>query len=59
LAFEVAFALAVVFLPPMRAVFDTAAPPAWAWALLLPMPVLVWSLDEVYRARRRRREAVR
>jgi magnesium-transporting ATPase (P-type) len=57
IAFELVFAAAVIYLPPMQAVFDTAALPAWVLALLIPMPFLVWGLDEAYRALRRRSTA--
>ncbi|WP_093347123.1 cation-translocating P-type ATPase [Saccharopolyspora kobensis] len=53
-AFELAFAAAIVYLPALQAVFGTAPPPAWAFALLAPFPVLVWAADELYRARSRR-----
>jgi len=52
--FEVAFAAAVVGVPPLREVFGTAAPQPWQLALLLPFPVLVWGADEIWRARSRR-----
>jgi magnesium-transporting ATPase (P-type) len=55
IAFELVFAAAVIYLPPLQALFGTAALPAWVLATLLPMPVLVWGVDEVYRAGRRRR----
>jgi calcium-translocating P-type ATPase len=48
-AFELAFSAALVTLPPLQSVFDTAVPPAWALALLLPFPVLVWGADELRR----------
>lgn len=54
IAFELVFAAAVVYLPPLQAVFGTAALPGWVLALLVPMPVLVWGLDEIYRGLRRR-----
>jgi calcium-translocating P-type ATPase len=57
IAFEVAFAAAVIYLPPLQAVFGTAALPGWAVLLLLPMPVIVWGVDEAYRWARRRRTA--
>jgi hypothetical protein len=41
------------YLPPLQSVFGTAALPGWVLTLLVPMPVLVWGLDEVYRALRR------
>jgi calcium-translocating P-type ATPase len=58
IAIEIAFASALIYLPPLQSAFGTAAPPAWAMALLLPCPVLVWGVDEVYRwiLRRRVRE---
>jgi magnesium-transporting ATPase (P-type) len=53
IAFELVFAAAVIYLPPVQAVFGTAALPGWVLALLIPMPLLVWGLDEAYRALRR------
>jgi calcium-translocating P-type ATPase len=55
IAFELVFAAAVIYLAPLQALIGTAALPAWVLATLLPMPVLVWGVDEVYRAGRRRR----
>jgi magnesium-transporting ATPase (P-type) len=55
IAFELAFAAALIYVAPLQAAFGTAAPPAWAMALLLPCPVVVWGVDEVYRWRLRRR----
>jgi calcium-translocating P-type ATPase len=54
IAFELVFAAAVIYLPALQSVFGTAALPAWAVAALLPMPVIVWGVDEIYRALRRR-----
>jgi magnesium-transporting ATPase (P-type) len=54
IAFELLFAAAVVYVPLLQDVFGTAALPGWVLALLVPMPVLVWALDETYRALRRR-----
>jgi calcium-translocating P-type ATPase len=54
IAFELVFAAAVIYLPPLQAVFGTAALPGWVLTLLIPMPLLVWGLDETYRALRRR-----
>jgi magnesium-transporting ATPase (P-type) len=56
--FEVVFAAAVVTLPPFQAVFGTEVPEAWQVAALLPLPVLVWGADELWRWGRRRRERV-
>ncbi len=53
IAFELVFAAAVIYLPPLQTVFGTAPLPGWALALLLPMPILVWGVDEMYRAIRR------
>jgi magnesium-transporting ATPase (P-type) len=55
IAFEVLFAAAVIYLPPMQVLFDTAPLPPWALLLLLPMPLLVWGIDEAFRSVRRRR----
>ena len=55
IAFELAFAVAVVYLPPLQVLFGTAPLPLWAVALLVPMPVLVWGVDEAFRAVGRRR----
>ena len=39
IAFEVAFAAAVVTVPPLQSVFDTAVPTWWQLAMLAPFPV--------------------
>ncbi|WP_020658867.1 cation-translocating P-type ATPase [Amycolatopsis benzoatilytica] len=49
IAFEVLFAAALVYLPWLQDVFGTAALPLWVYAVLLPMPVLVWGSDELFR----------
>jgi magnesium-transporting ATPase (P-type) len=54
IGFELLFAAAVIYVPPLQGVFDTAGLPVWVLALLVPMPVLVWGLDEGYRCLRRR-----
>jgi magnesium-transporting ATPase (P-type) len=59
IAFEIAFAAAVVGLPPLQRVFGTAVPTAWQLALLVPFPVLVWGVDELWRLHLRRRAAAR
>jgi magnesium-transporting ATPase (P-type) len=53
IAFELVFAAAVIYLPPLHSVFGTASLTPWVLALLVPMPLLVWGLDEAYRAVRR------
>ncbi|GAA2864770.1 cation-transporting P-type ATPase [Pseudonocardia halophobica] len=57
IAFEIAFAAAVIYLPALQTVFGTAALPGWALLLLLPMPVIVWGVDEAYRWTGRHRVA--
>jgi calcium-translocating P-type ATPase len=60
IAFEVAFAAAVVLVPWMQSLFGTARPELWQVAALLPMPLVVWGSDELWRwTRRRRRPAGR
>jgi magnesium-transporting ATPase (P-type) len=54
IAFEIAFTAAVIYLPPLQHVVGTAALPGWVLLLLLPMPVIVWGCDEIYRWVRRR-----
>jgi magnesium-transporting ATPase (P-type) len=51
---EVLFTAAVVYGPPVQAVFGTAALPGWVLLVLLPFPVLVWGADEMLRALGRR-----
>ena len=46
---ELAFALAVVYLPPLQHVFGTSAVSPAHLAILLPCPLLVWGSDELYR----------
>jgi calcium-translocating P-type ATPase len=54
IAFELAFAAAVVYLPPLQDVFGTAAVGGDALLLLAPMPFIVWGADELRRAAVRR-----
>ncbi|QZA05980.1 cation-transporting P-type ATPase [Mycolicibacter heraklionensis] len=49
IAFELAFAAAVVYLPPLQAIFGSAGLAGWMLLMLVPMPVLVWGVDELYR----------
>jgi magnesium-transporting ATPase (P-type) len=56
IAFEVLFAALVVVVPVLQPVFGTAVPEPGQLLLLLPLPLLVWGVDEGWRwARRRRR----
>lgn len=58
IAGEIAFAVALVYLPPLQDVFGTAALPIWALAPLPAFAALVWGADEVFRwAGRQRRSA--
>lgn len=53
---ELVVAGLVVYLPPLRAVFQTAPPPPAAMLLLVSFPFLVWGADEGYRWLRRKTE---
>lgn len=55
IAFELAFAAALVYLPPLQLVFGTAVLPGWVLLMLLPFPVIVWGSDELTRWLHRRR----
>ncbi len=55
IAFELAFAAAVIYLPPFQSVFGTAALGADALLFVLPFPLIVWGADELRRASLRRR----
>ncbi|MET7402440.1 cation-transporting P-type ATPase [Dactylosporangium sp. NPDC005572] len=55
IAFELVFAAALVYLPPLQRLFGTAPPSLGQLALLLPFPFVVWGADELWRARQRRR----
>ncbi|MFI9297130.1 cation-translocating P-type ATPase [Streptomyces gardneri] len=54
IAFELAFTAALVYVPPLQALFGTAALPLDVVLLVATFPVLVWGTDELRRARRRR-----
>ncbi|WP_204808993.1 cation-translocating P-type ATPase [Mycobacterium riyadhense] len=54
IVFELTFAAAVVYVPLLQYVFDSAALDPWMLLMLLPMPVAVWAVDEIYRWRLRR-----
>ena len=56
IAFEVAFAAAVIYVPALQPLFHTAPLGATEAVLLAPFPVVVWGADEIWRWRRRRRE---
>ncbi|MHB1569663.1 MAG: cation-translocating P-type ATPase [Solirubrobacteraceae bacterium] len=60
IAFEIAFAAAVIYLPPLQSAFGTASLNPLDLAPLAAFPVLVWGSDELRRwtVRRRGRPAV-
>ena len=47
----------MIYLPPLQAVFGTAALGVAELSFLAPFPLLVWGADEIFRARVRRRGA--
>ncbi|OYD71041.1 cation-translocating P-type ATPase [Rhodococcus sp. OK302] len=55
IVFEVTFAAVVVTVPPIQRVFGTVTPEWYQVLWLLPLPILVWGCDEVWRWMRRRR----
>jgi magnesium-transporting ATPase (P-type) len=56
IAFELAFAAAVIYLPPLQAVFGTADLGVRELLPLLAFPIIVWGSDELRRWFVRRRE---
>jgi len=57
IAFELAFALALTYAPPLQGLFDTAPLPPQLLLLLLPFPFIVWAVDDVHRRLVRARRA--
>jgi len=55
IAFELALAAAIIYLPPLQSLLDTAALPASTIAVTLPFPFVVWGADELRRFLLRRR----
>ena len=55
IAFELAFAAAVIYLPPLQDVFETAGLGVGELAILVVFPVVVWGTDELRRWFLRRR----
>ncbi|GAA2740044.1 cation-transporting P-type ATPase [Terrabacter aerolatus] len=55
IAYEVVFAAALVTVGPLQDVFGTTAPAPWQVAFVLPFPVVVWGVDELWRWGSRRR----
>ncbi len=54
IAFELVFTAALLYLPPLQAVFGTRPLPPSDLLLLATFPVIVWGTDELRRAYRRR-----
>lgn len=54
-AFAVAFAAIIVYVPPVQAVFHTAGLSPRDIGVLVTFPFIVWGSDELWRWRRRRR----
>ena len=57
IAYEIVFAAALVAVPPLQGVFGTAIPDLWQVLLILPFPLIVWGVDELWRWNTRRRIA--
>jgi calcium-translocating P-type ATPase len=59
IAFELAFTSALIYLPPFQALFGTRPLGLADLALLATFPVMVWGVDEVWRALERWRARLR
>jgi magnesium-transporting ATPase (P-type) len=57
IAFELAFAFAIVYVPQLHRIFGTAALSPRQLLILLAYPIVVWGSDEIRRAIMRRRSA--
>jgi len=55
IAFELAVTAAVVYLPPLQRVFETRPLGGRELLVLATFPIVVWGVDEVFRALSRRR----
>jgi magnesium-transporting ATPase (P-type) len=55
IAFEVTFAIALTYVPPLQGLFGTAALPPQMLLIVLPFPFVIWGADEFRRAVIRRR----
>jgi calcium-translocating P-type ATPase len=58
IAYEIVFAAALVTVPWLQALFGTATPDLWQVLFILPFPIVVWGVDELWRWNTRRRVAV-
>ncbi|QKW36996.1 cation-transporting P-type ATPase [Actinomadura sp. NAK00032] len=54
IAFELLFAAALIYLPPLQDLFGTAALPWDVLAIIAVFPLIVWGTDELRRWKRRR-----
>jgi len=59
IVYEIVFAAVLVTVPWLQAVFGTATPDLWQVLFILPFPVIVWGVDELWRWDVRRRAALR
>lgn len=59
IAFELALAVAIIYLPPLQSLLGTAALTPGMLALTAPYPVIVWGADEVRRWLLRRHDGRR
>jgi len=55
IASSLVFSAALVYLPALHDVFDTAALSGWQLLVVAPFPFVVWGVDELYRLHLRRR----
>jgi magnesium-transporting ATPase (P-type) len=55
MAFAVAFAAVIIYVPPVQSIFKTAPLPVHDLIVLACFPVVVWGSDELWRWRQRRR----
>jgi hypothetical protein len=54
LVFEIAFTGLLIYVPVFNRIVGTAPLPWYVLVLISPFPVIVWGIDELSRARRRR-----
>jgi magnesium-transporting ATPase (P-type) len=59
IAFELAFAATITYVPLFQEIFRTTSVPPDVLALMVPFPFVVWGADELRRRRQRRRLARR
>ena len=59
IAYEIVFAAALVTVPALQDVFGTTTPDLWQMLFILPFPLMVWGVDELWRGNTRRHVARR